>query len=306
MSAYGQFSSQGANDWVERLRDAVCHEPPAIDEAVLDAAYDACEIDTPTMFAYFEGRLSEAERREVEAEVAASPHALRKLTRIGAIVAQSQAIASPSLGIPATAEPQLTAGRSVSASASDSTASHPSRIYRVGLSQPRSSIGNALPRSEDCLRIAPDSPCEFFRSLEKNRDQLRIFHHAAPAGTLLAIRLFELHQDAKTSNALPVQFAVLRRGSESTSTTTITIPLSFKRGELFLEIQEIPLSELSGQDASGLLNSYEKAAIEDPVSVTPLHEPRSAWQTWADEVLQSLSHEVDPAVWEVAELIAAS
>ncbi len=90
MSAYGHFSSPGANDWVEQLRDAICHEPPPIDEAVLEAAYEASEIDTPTMFAYFEGELSDEERKAVEAEVAASPHALRKLTRIGAIVAQSR------------------------------------------------------------------------------------------------------------------------------------------------------------------------------------------------------------------------
>jgi hypothetical protein len=307
MSAYGQFSSSGANDWVERLRDAVCHEPPAIDEAVLEAAYEASDIDTPTMFAYFEGRLTEAERRQVEAEVAASPHAFRKLTRIGAIVAQSQSIAAPLAKTPATAEPRLTASRSVSPSAAaESALSNPSRVHRVRLSQPRSSIGNSLPRSEDCLRISPDSPCEFFRSLEKNRDQLRIFHHAAPVGTLVAIRLFELHHDAKTASAFPPQFAVLRRGSEATSTTTLTIPLSFKRGEVTLELQEIPLSELSAQDASGLLNSYEKAAIEDPVSVTPLHEPRSPWQIWADEVLKVPSPQVDPAVREVAELIAAS
>jgi hypothetical protein len=93
-----------------------------------------------------------------------------------------------------------------------------------------------------------------FRSLEKNRDQLRIFHHAAPVGTLLAIRL----------------------------------------------------TDLSAQDANTLLNSYEKAAIEDPVAVTPLHEPRSAWQIWADEVLKNPAYPLDPAVKEVAELIAAS
>ncbi len=86
----GQFQSPGANDWFEQIRDFLEHEPPALDEAVLDAAYEAGEIDTPTMFAYFEGRLSEEQRREVEAEAAGSPHALRKLARIGAIVAQSQ------------------------------------------------------------------------------------------------------------------------------------------------------------------------------------------------------------------------
>lgn len=302
MSAYGQFSSPGANDWVERLRDAVCHEPPPIDEAVLDLAYDACEIDTATMFAYFEGGLSDEERQTVEAEVAASPHALRKLTRIGAIVAQSQPRAgtSPRGVLPTEQRPPV-----VRSASSDSTTSSPT-IHRVRLSQPRSSIGNSLPRSEDCLRTSPDSPCEFFRSLEKNRDQLRIFHHAAAVGTLLAIRLIESHADSKAANTLPAHFAVLRRGSETTSTTTLTIPLSFKRGEVDLELREIPIAELSAQDANGLLNSYEKAASEDPVSVTPLHEPRSAWQIWADSVLQAPSRQVDPAVREVAELIATS
>lgn len=293
MSGYGQIPSPGANDWVERLRDAVCHEPPPIDEAVLDAAYEACEIDTPTMFAYFEGRLGEEQRREVEAEVAVSPHALRKMTRIGAIVAQSHRVSVP---LPAPAN----------ASQADSPSQKPPTVHRVRLSQPRSSIGNSLPRSEDCLRISPDSPCEFFRSLEKNRDQLRIFHHAAPVGTLVEIRLIELHADLQTPTTLPPQFAVLRRGSESMTTTTLTIPLSFKRGELDLELEEVPLARLSAQDANTLLNSYEKAAIEDPVSVTPLHEPRSAWQAWADTVLERSPEEVDPAVREVAELIAAS
>lgn len=307
MSAYGQFSSAGANDWVERLRDAVCHEPPAIDEAVLDDAYDACEIDAPTMFAYFEGGLSEAERQEVEAEVAASPHALRKLTRIGAIVAQARPVAPPSIKALPAEEHHLTAIRSECASTSPNNSIPKSpTFHRVRLSQPRSSIGNSLPRSEDCLRISRESPCEFFRSLEKSRDQLRIFHHAAPAGTLLEIRLLELHADVKASNILPSQFAVLRRGSDTTSTTTLTIPLSFKRGELDLELRAIPLPELSAQDANSLLNSYEKAAIEDPISVSPLHEPRSAWQVWADEILKTPAHQLDPAVREVAELIAAS
>jgi hypothetical protein len=290
MSAYGQFSSPGANDWVERLRDAVCHEAPPIDEAVLDAAYDACEIDTPTMFAYFEGTLSEEERLEVEAEVAASPHALRKLARIGAIVGQNRTVA-PS---PITTTTHQAAG-----------VSKPSLVCRVRLSQPRASIGSSLPRSEDCQRLSPDSPCEFFRSLEKNRDQLLVFHHAAPAGTLLGIRLLELNADRNRPCPSPPQFAVLRRGTESMTTTALTIPLSFKRGELYLEIKEVPLSELSAQDVSSLLNSYEKAAIEDPISVSPLHEPRSAWQLWADGVLKQSRNEVDPAVWEVAELIAA-
>jgi hypothetical protein len=307
MSAYGQFSSAGANDWVDRLRDAVCHEPPPIDEAVLDSAYDACEIDTATMFAYFEGGLSEEERQIVEAEIATSPHALRKLTRIGAIVAQSRSVPAVPQRTPANSEHRFAAARSLSSGASPTeSASHSPAVHRIRLSQPRSSIGNNLPRSEDCLRITPDSPCEFFRSLEKNRDQLRIFHHAAPVGTLVEIRLHELHKDPKTSNAIPAHFAVLRRGSEAMSTTTLTIPLSFKRGELDLELKEIPIAELSTQDANGLLNSYEKAASEDPVSVTPLHEPRSAWQIWADAVLKATSQHVDPAVREVAELIATS
>jgi hypothetical protein len=291
---------------MERLRDAVCHEPPPIDEAVLDAAYEASEIDTPTMFAYFEGGLSEEERRVVEAEVAASPHALRKLTRIGAIVAQSRSVAKRAERIPTVSEPDRAAASLSSQSFSTGSSSPSPTVHRVRLSQPRSSIGNNLPRSEECLGISPDSPCEFFRSLEKSRDQLRIFHHAAPVGTLLGIRLLELHRDQKTANTLPLQFAVLRRGSESTSTTTLTIPLSFKRGELDLELTEIPLGELSAQDANGLLNSYEKAAIEDPIAVTPLHEPRSAWQIWADAVLKTPPHQVDLTVREVAELIAAS
>jgi hypothetical protein len=302
MSAYGQFSSPGANDWVDRLRDAVCQKLPTIDEAVLDAAYDACEIDTPTMFAYFEGGLSEAERREVEAEVATSPHALRKMTRIGAIVAQSGVFPAASPKASASVEHQS----STTPPAAVASSSNPSTIYRMRLSQPCASIGNNLPRSEECLRISADSPCEFFRSLEKNRDQLRIFHHAAPVGTLLQIRLLELHSESKPSNTLPPQFAVLRRGSETTSTTTLTIPLSFKRGELTLELREIPVGELSAQDANGLLNSYEKAAIEDPISVSPLHEPRSAWQCWADATLNTPTNQLDPAVREVAELIAAS
>ena len=307
MSAYGQFSSPGANDWMERVRDAVRHEPPPVDEAALDAAYDACEIDTPTMFAYFEGTLSEAERREVEAEAATSPHALRKLTRIGAIVAQNRT--------PGASRPEFPGIRQKHQSPASTHPGHPPSnsqtfpaavTHRIRLTQPRASIGNSLPRSEECLRSAPDSPCEFFRSLEKSRDQLRIFHHAAPVGTLLEIRLVELDADPHTPCAVPIQFAALRRGTESMTTTTLTIPLSFKRGELQLEFRMIAAADLSAQDVSGLLNSYEKAAIEDPISVSPLHEPRSAWQVWADGVLKVPSEQIDPAVREVAELIAAS
>ncbi len=312
MSGHGQFHSLEGHNWVEQLRDVLKYEPPLIDEAVLEAAYDAGEIDTPTMFAYFEGRLSDEQRLEVEAEAAASAHALRKLTRVGAIVAQSRggAVAlggrsSAAGNVPAASVPQ----RSASAELPSAGASPPSPaastrvVHRITLGPPCDSIGgNSLPRAEDCLRISPESPCEFFRSLEKNRDQLRIFHQSAPEGTLVAVRLEEPAAEVLQSPAR--QFAVLRRGSDSTTTTTLTIPRSCQRAEVILELSEIPLAELTGDDVTCLLNSYANASAEDPVSVTPLHEPRSAWQTWADGVLQAPANFVDPAIREVAELIA--
>jgi hypothetical protein len=118
--------------------------------------------------------------------------------------------------------------------------------------------------------------------------------------------MLDPNAEADSPNSPPAQFAVLRRGSETTTTTTLTIPLSFKRGEILFELLEIPLAELTSEDAGRLLNSHEKASKEDPVAVTPLHEPRSAWQIWADEVLKTPRDQMDPAIWEVAELIAAS
>ena len=91
MSTSGQFPFGGPGDLVEQLREELRESHSPMSEAVLNAAYDACEIDTPTLFAYFEGSLGAQERREVEALAAASPHLLSKLARVGKIVADTRA-----------------------------------------------------------------------------------------------------------------------------------------------------------------------------------------------------------------------
>jgi hypothetical protein len=314
MSADGQFQSLRGNDWVEQLRDRLKEEQPSINEAVLDAAYDAGEIDAATMFAYFEDNLSEAERREVEAEAAASSHALNKLTRVGAIVAQSRAgaLAAGNRSGSVSAKPQSPASPNVAAAALspalDSSERTPSKsprvVHRVYLGEPRPSLGtNSLPRAEDCVRISADSPCEFYRSLEKDRDQVRIFHQSAPAGTMVRMRILPPDAAESTPDAVP-RFAVLRRGSESSTTTTLTIPDGFNRSEVTLEVAEIPPADLTADDVGRMLIAYEEAAQDDPIAVTPLHEPRSAWELWADAVLDCPIGQVAPAVREFAELIA--
>ena len=304
----GQFQSRGANDWVERMRDFLDREPPALDEAVLEAAYEAGEIDTEAMFAYCEGRLSEEDRREVEAEAAASPHALRKLARIGAILARSQAGLKPALARSAArvmrsrapARPSFTPAASAPEAASTSESRRV--VHRVKLGPPRPSSGlNAPPRPEDSVRVPTDPAYELSRSLEKNRDQLRIYHESAPVGTLLGVKF---SAPATEADSAPTKFVVLRRGSESTTAAALTIPSHFQEGEVNLELWEIPFAELTAEEACGILKSYEHAAQEDPIAVTPLHEPRSAWQTWADAVLNMPAERVHPALWEVAELIA--
>ena len=296
MSVDGQFHSLGAGDWVEQLREARQQGCAPLQD-VLDAAYEANEIDSATMFAYFEGRLTEEERRDVEAEAALSPHALNKMARVAAIVAESRGSATAKVASPAMAPEPISAQHA---------ASQTQRVtHRVKLGPPRPSIGShMLPRSEDCVRSTPDSPCEFYRSLEKDRDQVRIFHQSAAVGTLVGLWIREPNAEGDVSHTPPAQFAVLRMSSESSTTTTLTIPDSFGRGEVILEVVEIPPAALTAQDGRGILNSYERAAIEDPVAVTPLHEPRSAWQIWAEEILNT--PEVDRSVREAAELIAAS
>jgi anti-sigma factor RsiW len=296
MSGDSRFRSVGAEDWVEQLRDAKRREPaPGVNEAVLEAAYNASEIDSAMMFAYFEGELTESERQELEAEIALSPHAFNKLARIGAIVAQSRS------GSRFDSEP---------ASPRHWMESSPSErqrvIHRVRLPVPRSSMGgHYLPRTEDCIRTAPDSPCEFYRSLEKNRDQLRIFHRSALVGTLVGVRILKAEAESDLSDASFTEFAVLRPSSETMTTATLTIPDSYRRGEVILELMEMPAGELSAEDSVWVLESYHKAAAQDPVAVTPLHEPRSAWQIWADQALKLPAEEVDPAVRQAAERIAS-
>ncbi len=305
MSIHGPFQSPGADDWVEEIRDVLKQEPspPPLDDAIFEAAYDAIEIDTVMMFDYFEGRLSEEERLEVEAEVAASPHAMKKLARIGAIVAQSQEIETPAIPIAAATKPQSPPQQFLTSTTTASSPKPTRKTHRVRLSQPQPALGlNAQPRSEDCVQFTTHPDCECYRSLEKNRDQLRLYHQSAPIGTLIGIRF----TTAASIWEPPDLFVVLRRGSESSTMATFTIPLSFKRREIDLELLEIPLADFTIKDAACVLSSYENAAQEDPVSITPLHEPRSAWQTWADGVLQTPAEEVPTSIREIAELIAAS
>lgn len=310
MSANGQIHSPGSNDWVEQLRETLGQEPPPSDEAVLDAAYDASEVDTATLFDYCEGRLSPEERQEVEAEVRASPHTLRKLTRIGAIVLENRegALASTGRRVPSLARNQnyQTTPTSPESSPQPSTPLPPAVLSRAKLPQPRAALGNSQPRPDDCVLLSPDADCEIYRSLEKNRDQLRIYHQSAPVGTLLKVRLSEVPIGSNPPSDDLTRFLVLRRGSDSSTATTLTIPLSFKRGELNVEVTQISHSELLEEDSTTLLRSYGKASEEDPIAVTPLHEPRSAWQLWADALLAVPSHEVSKTIRELAERIATS
>ena len=85
-----QLHSPESNDCVEQLREELQQSQLEFGDAVLDAAYDAGDIDTPMLFAYCQGELSAEERREIEAEAARSPHLLSKLTRIGRIVAEAR------------------------------------------------------------------------------------------------------------------------------------------------------------------------------------------------------------------------
>lgn len=309
MSANGQIHSPGSSDWVEQLRETLRHEPPPSDEAILEAAYEASEIDTATLFDYCEGRLSQEERQEVEAEVMACPHTLKKLARIGAIVAESRdgALAAPNrVASPQRRNLNYQAPPSSESSSVPAEVKPPSQVFRMKLPQPRPALGNAQPRREDCLCLSPEGNCEVFRSLEKERDQLRLYHQSAPCGTLLKVKLLELHSPGASSAERFTQFLVLRRGSESSTATTLTIPLSFKRGEVELELTPISHHELCAEDATNLLRSFERASQDDPISVTPLHEPRSAWQQWADAILSMPPAKLPQPIREVAELIASS
>ncbi len=302
--SYGQLHSPGADDWFEQIRDFLNHEPPVVDEAVLEAAYEASEIDTAAMFDYFEGRLSAEDRRELEAEAARSPHALRKLARIGAIVARTQGRPKPARAAASPMRSRLSAQPTASAAVSSpaASASKSRALGGVKLSPPQPSAGKAAARPEDIVRVPTDPDCELSRSLDRGRDQLRIYHRRLPLGTLLGVRVFGA--DAKADDLSETRFAVLRRASETTTAAIVTVPAGFEAQAVDVELFDIPLGELTARDAAEILRSYERAAGEDPIAVTPLHEPRSAWQIWAGAVLSTPAERVPPAVWEVAELIA--
>lgn len=318
MSTSGQFPSSGTNDWVEQLRDSLKEKRPPREDVVLKAAYNAGEyeaggIDTPTLFAYFEGTLSREDRQEVESQAAASPHLMNRLARIGAIVARNRegGLASVNHENAAAAEKTPSPSSNAVAAASSATASRIKRDgHRVTLGPPSPALGDSLPRSQDCQPVPTEPDCEVFRSLENGRDELRIFHRSAPVGRLLGIRVREVEDGGGRYCGDSAQeldgFVVLRRGSKSTTTTTWILPPGFQNGEIELELIEIPPADLVAEDAPLIRASYESAGQDDPVAVTPLHEPRSAWQIWADAVLDDNSQQIPQAIREIAEGIAAS
>jgi len=319
MSTSGQFPSSGTNDWVEQLRASLKEKRPPQEEAVLKAAYNGSEyeaggIDTPMLFADFEGTLSREDRQEVEAQAAASPHLMNRLTRIGAIVARNREGGLASVNRKNAAAAEKTPPSSSDAAASASSAAAAPEInrdgHRVTLGLPRPALGDSLPRSQDCQTVPTEPDCEVFRSLENGRDQLRIFHRSAPVGRLLGVRVREVKNGGGRSSAKSAQeldgFVVLRHGSESTTTATWILPSGFENGEVELELIEIPPATLVAEDASLIRASYENAGQDDPVAVTPLHEPRSAWQIWADAVLDEDSQQPPQAIREIAQGIAVS
>lgn len=319
MSTSGQFPSSGTNDWVEQLRKSSKEKRPPREEAVLKAAYNASEygaggIDTPTLFAYFEGTLSREDRQEVEAQAAASPHLMNRLARIGAIVAQNRegGLASVNRQNASTADRTPAPSSDVAAVASSAAAAPAIKRggHRVTLGPPSPALGDSLPRSQDCQPVPTEPDCEVFRSLENGRDQLRIFHRSVPVGRLLGIRIRVVKDGGGRSSDNSAKeldgFVVLRRGSESTTTAKWILPPGFQNGEVELELIEIPPAALVTDDASVIRTSYESAGHDDPVAVTPLHEPRSAWQIWADAVLDDNSPQIPQAIREIAEGIAAS
>jgi hypothetical protein len=241
-----------------------------------DAAPDS-PLDAATIFAYFDGRLCPEERSAVEAEAAASPAALRKLTRLAALCVRETASAAdtPRAARRADAVPAV----------------------RVCLPPPQDvdTPEAALDRPELALRPHDEPDLELRRFRCQGADLVRVDHAAWPVGTLLKI---DLEGRATT-------FAVLRPASQSGTAACVRVPAAFADRSVNAALQPVSAIDLTDADALPLGQAYHEARQADPRACSTVDAPISAWQKCAEQIIDADSAvaAIAPAILRFAETV---